>query len=503
MDYPIGIVRGNWFRLHHPLEKVVWTESNKTIVDYIPQEGDKLTVTLQGAYTPYEMENVTIEGNVLKYENNGTLPCGLYDVVINVVLADGKRLRSHQDGIVKVVKTNKEASIPDYVEFGIDTYVLDGAVFMYVPGSGGSFEQVQADWAQDDSSEVDYIKNKPTIPSKTSDLTNDSGFVTSESDPTVPSWAKQSNKPTYTAQEVGALPANTPIPSASDTTPLMNGVGNSGSASTFARADHRHPSDTTKQDVINDLADIRSGASKGSTAYQKPSSGIPKTDLASDVQTSLGKADNAIQKSSSSTGLLKPNGEVDNSTYLTQHQDISGKANTSDLSDVAFSGSYNDLKNKPTIPSSSGDVNVIEEVQVNGVALTPDANKAVNVQVPTNTNQLTNGAGYITSAQVPSNYPLQTQTALTVQIAPNTFNVWSEPISNDLTITLGTEVSGVMNEYLMQFSIADNATPQVTFPPNLQWTGIDTFQGGKTYQVSIVNGYAIGVEFDTITQSNS
>lgn len=32
-----------------------------------------------------------------------------------------------------------------------------------------------------------------------------------EIDPTVPSWAKQSSKPTYTAQEVGALPANTPL----------------------------------------------------------------------------------------------------------------------------------------------------------------------------------------------------------------------------------------------------------------------------------------------------
>ena len=35
-----------------------------------------------------------------------------------------------------------------------------------------------------------------------------------ESDPTVPSWAKQSTKPTYTASEVGALPASTTIPSA-------------------------------------------------------------------------------------------------------------------------------------------------------------------------------------------------------------------------------------------------------------------------------------------------
>lgn len=35
--------------------------------------------------------------------------------------------------------------------------------------------------------------------------------------------------------------------------------------------------------------------------------------------------------------------------YLTQHQDISGKANSSDLSTVATSGSYNDLSNKPNL----------------------------------------------------------------------------------------------------------------------------------------------------------
>ena len=33
-----------------------------------------------------------------------------------------------------------------------------------------------------------------------------------ETDPTVPAWAKKANKPTYTAQEVGALPADTIIP---------------------------------------------------------------------------------------------------------------------------------------------------------------------------------------------------------------------------------------------------------------------------------------------------
>lgn len=44
-----------------------------------------------------------------------------------------------------------------------------------------------------------------------------------EADPTVPAWAKAATKPAYTAQEVGALPANTPIPS--KTSDLNNDSG--------------------------------------------------------------------------------------------------------------------------------------------------------------------------------------------------------------------------------------------------------------------------------------
>ena len=53
-----------------------------------------------------------------------------------------------------------------------------------------------------------------------------------------------------------------------------------------------------KQDTIADLSTIRSGAAAGATAYQKPGTGIPATDMASGVQTSLGKADSAYQKPS-------------------------------------------------------------------------------------------------------------------------------------------------------------------------------------------------------------
>lgn len=52
------------------------------------------------------------------------------------------------------------------------------------------------------------LSNRPYIPTKVSDLTNDTGFITSytETDPTVPSWAKQPTKPTYGYSEIIGTP---------------------------------------------------------------------------------------------------------------------------------------------------------------------------------------------------------------------------------------------------------------------------------------------------------
>ena len=93
----------------------------------------------------------------------------------------------------------------------------------------------------------------PPIPSKTSDLTNDSGFITgyTETDPTVPSWAKAPTKPTYTASEVGALPDTTVVPAASSASPQMDGTAAAGASANYARADHVHPSDSSKQDALS------------------------------------------------------------------------------------------------------------------------------------------------------------------------------------------------------------------------------------------------------------
>ena len=54
--------------------------------------------------------------------------------------------------------------------------------------------------------EVVWQDNFYLLPTKTTDLTNDAGYITgyTETDPTVPAWAKASTKPSYTASEVGA-----------------------------------------------------------------------------------------------------------------------------------------------------------------------------------------------------------------------------------------------------------------------------------------------------------
>ncbi len=72
-----------------------------------------------------------------------------------------------------------------------------------------------------------------------------------------------------------------------------------------------------------------------------------------------------------------------------------------------------------SLVAEGGEPNVIESVQVNGTAL-PISQKTVNVQVPTNNNQLTNGAGYQTEANVRSTitgYGFATTTQMTNGLA--------------------------------------------------------------------------------------
>lgn len=121
--------------------------------------------------------------------------------------------------------------------------------------------------------------------------------------------------------------------------------------------------------------------------YSKPSAGIPKSDLAAAVQTSLGKADTALQSYTEQykgtvtgvkiNGTTKnpSSGVVDLGTVITAHQDISGKqdklvsgTNIKTINGTSILGS-GDI----TIPGGSSDANVqavdtgdaVEDVETN------------------------------------------------------------------------------------------------------------------------------------------
>lgn len=121
-----------------------------------------------------------------------------------------------------------------------------------------------------------------------------------ETDPTVPAWAKESSKPAYTAQEVGALPANTPLFSGN-----YNDLSNKPTNISAFTNDAGY---LVEQDIYDDLAAV---AISGDYADLKNTPDIP------DISRCI--------KKSSTAGLVKNNGTIDTNTYLTQHQDISGK----------------------------------------------------------------------------------------------------------------------------------------------------------------------------------
>ena len=69
-----------------------------------------------------------------------------------------------------------------------------------------------------------------------------------------------------------------------------------------------------KQDTIADLATIEAGAAAGATAYQKPSTGIPASDLASGVIPDIsGKADKVTGATSGDLAGLDSNGNLTDS----------------------------------------------------------------------------------------------------------------------------------------------------------------------------------------------
>lgn len=225
-----------------------------------------------------------------------------------------------------------------------------------------------------DAKDVDALSSNTIIPTKTSDLQNDSNFITgyTETDPTVPSWAKQKNKPTYDYSEIqntptipimptnisafnndaGYLTQHQDISGKADKATTLSGYGitdvytkndidakvssaykAAGSVSNIINlgsldASHEgfvynmSASFTTTSDFVEG-SDITYPA--GTNVVIVNSNTVQNPIYKYDVLAGFVDLQNYVQKSNT-TGLLKNDGTVDTSTYLTQHQDITGKA---------------------------------------------------------------------------------------------------------------------------------------------------------------------------------
>lgn len=190
----------------------------------------------------------------------------------------------------------------------------------------------------------------PTVPSNVSAFMNDAGYINEESDPTVPAWAKESNKPTYTASEVGAIP--------SSSKGANGGVAELDSTGKVPAS--QLPS------FVDDVVEYAS--------YSE----FPTTGEAGKIY--VDKATNKTYRWSGSTYVEIAGGVALGETSATAYRGDRGK--------IAYD--HSQTAHAP----STAQANVIETIKVNGTALTPSS-KAVNITVPTKTSQLTNDSNLV------------------------------------------------------------------------------------------------------------
>ena len=230
------------------------------------------------------------------------------------------------------------------------------------------------------------------------------------------------------------------------------------------------------------------GFTKNTGTYSKPSTGIPKSDLASAVQTSLGKADTALQSYTEQYKGTVTGVKVNGSTK-------SPSSGTVDIGNVVTSVKINGTTKSP----SSGVVDlgtVVTDISEKQDKLVSGTNiKTINGTSLLGSGDIViSGGGGSSSGSGAYSEVNHGTSDTTFALTPNTFHVWDEVAS--LTLTLGSETSGVANEFLFQFTSGATAT-SLTLPDDIKWANDapPTIAENMIYQVSILKGMASVLEF--------
>lgn len=159
-----------------------------------------------------------------------------------------------------------------------------------------------------------------------------------------------------------------------------------------------------------------------------------------------------------------------------------------------FSGNYNDLTNKPTIPSE------VTETTVSNWGFTKNIGTITGITMngaSKGTSGVVDLGTVITSHQDISGKAnkisvVQTSTS-TIEINPNTFYKFGEVTELNLTLSEITDTTQ-LNEFMFEFVSGDTATT-LTLPSSVKWLETPTIEANKIYQCSIVNnvGVLLGV----------
>ena len=204
--------------------------------------------------------------------------------------------------------------------------------------------------------EVAGIEAGSSFSGSYNDLTDKPAIPDAVTEGTVSGWGFTKNTGTY-SKPTGGIPKT-------DLAPAVQAVIDKADALALV-AESGSYNDLTDKPTIPDAVTEGTvsgwGFTKNTGTYSKPTGGIPKADLAPAVQTSLGKADSALQSHQSLAAYRTASaqdtidkGKVDKVTgkgLSSNDYTDAAKAKVDALAPVATSGKYDDLTNKPTIPA--------------------------------------------------------------------------------------------------------------------------------------------------------
>ena len=247
-----------------------------------------------------------------------------------------------------------QASADSYFLLAIDRWGVDIDAFATVARTGN----------------YNDLTNKPTIPTvptNVSEFVNDAGYLTAHQDIS----GKANIADLSTVAFSGSYNDLTNKPSIPNDNNLVHLTGNetiTGSKTLTSDLLLKNPESSTgrtpyftfqRGTLTDGYVDWKIDNDAGKLQFFYSTSGNDNKKLEMNNSVALFstnvEASQFIKTGGTSTQFLKADGSVDGNTYLT-NQDISGKANIADLASVAFSGNYNDLSNRPTIPTALSDL---------------------------------------------------------------------------------------------------------------------------------------------------